>query len=176
LPIERYGIDFIVSKMRGWLSLNPPRQSVNSLSDAVFDSHYIPVGVPDPFAAVRRGLSSEISPRVHEIISATAVRITGIAFDLEVVHPTLLFSIFAPISRDELFELREREPGRETYEITLHSTKADSRDPATVSVLCDRDWVQSGKASVLRALEVIEASRRIHKCSFVEAIETIIRA
>jgi hypothetical protein len=151
-------------------------QSADEPLDSGLDARYVPIGVPNPFAAVRRGLSSEISPRAADAVPFTAIKITGIAFDLEILHPTLLFVIFSPLSREDLFELYKREPGSEVYEASLEAVRADSRNNETVAVLRDRDWVQTGKASVIRAMEVIESVRRKRECTFTEAINTLNRA
>ena len=167
--INRYLDDSSLSEPRVLINAQPER--AEAPPDIALDARYVPAGVPDPFAAVRRGLSSEISPQVSDFVPDEAIKITGIAFDLDIYHPTLLFCIFAPLSHDELLEISRREPGREAYEIVLHSVRADGRDKSTVSLLCDGDWVQTGKASAIRALEVIESIRRQRNCSYAEAFD-----
>lgn len=134
---------------------------------------YIPIGIPNPFAAVRRGVSSEISPSLYDSTPADAMKVTGLAFGLDIFHPSLLFCLFASASLDEILTWRAENPGSESYELSLKSTPASLENPDTQSVLHSGRWVEAGKASLIRALELVSAIRRRNHCSFDEAFQRL---
>ncbi|MGW6060444.1 toll/interleukin-1 receptor domain-containing protein [Streptomyces sp. NPDC055189] len=158
---------------RTGLLINPHSAAVDGLPGNALNGSYVPKGVPSPFAAVRRGLASEVSPRIEALCPPSAVKVTGLSFGLEILHPDLLFCVFVAASRDEILAMRAQEPGSEAYEQVLMSMPADRDDPETAAILGSGEWAQGGKASVVRALELVHAVRRRHRGSFDEAFRVL---
>lgn len=140
----------------------------NELSDAPTD--YQPKGVPHPLAAVIRGIGSELSPELAANLNLANLYITGISFDLHGLHPSLLFAVFLDLSHPEVLDIARKYPGIEHVEGSLKFIPASLDSGETRSVLRSADWIPSGQASVIRALEVTRGLARRHRTSGTEAI------
>lgn len=128
-------------------------------------SDYTPRGVPHPVAAALRGIASEISPEVQARVNPSNLYVTGISFDLEGLHPTLLFAAFVDLSHVDVISARRRRPGPEHIEGSLGFVPADLEHPDTRALLREPNWIPSGQASLIRAIEVVRAlagERRSH--------------
>ncbi len=154
--------------------LNRLPSAADGLPENALDGSYVPRGVPSPFAAARRGLSSEVSPRLDGLYPPSALKVTGLAFGFDILHPSLLFCVFVPASRDEILAMRAQEPGDEAYEQVLRSIPADRNSPEAARVLNLDNWAEGGKASLVRALELIHAVRRRRGCSFADAFQLLL--
>jgi len=121
-------------------------------------SNYKPVGVPHPVAAVLRGIEEEISKTVRAKVDVSGIYVTGIAFSLDALHPSLLFAVFVDLSRDEILAACRDDPGTDYHkEGPLFFIRANREDPATRSVM-KADWIASGQAATIRALDVLHLS------------------
>ena len=134
---------------------NPPTLELNTALRA--DSTYQPKGVPHPIAAVRRGLSEELSPEILRRVGNRLPLLTGICFDLVSAHPDLLFIYALPMTAAEIVDLCRKQPGKDYFEGRLNLLRADDQDTKTARTLQCSDWIPSGIASVLRALELLQA-------------------
>ena len=139
------------------------------------DNSYKPSKVPHPFAAVLRGIASEISPRVLERIHLDCVRLTGISFDLEVMHPDALFVVFVDATRAEVEADRALSPGDEHDEGRLRFVPATFKSDETLQVLRQKEWTGAGLASLLRSIEVIDAACKDGGRPFEEVFANFVR-
>lgn len=139
------------------------------------DNTYVPRGIPHPFAAVRRGLTSELSPRLEEVVQMHHIRLTGLSFDLEALHPDALFVAFVNATRPEVEQMRAASPGDEHDEGELHFTPASLDSNETLALLKNPGWTPAGQASLFRALEFLDSVKRDNHLSFAGAFELFIR-
>lgn len=130
------------------------------------DKEYQPTGVPHPFAAAIRGIKEELSPsllcdpRIQPTVRS-ALKITGVSFDLDSCHPDLLFCLPISLSLSEIKILCDQNPGEhKKKEVIMLATKADWHDPATQEVLKDPLWIPGGHASVVRTLALLHELRK----------------
>jgi hypothetical protein len=121
------------------------------------DPAYEPSGIPHPLSAVRRGLSYEVSPQILKFITG-AIRVTGLAFGLDALAPDLLWLVLLDITEQEFLKIRRDRPGREVDEGTIEFVAPSFNDAATHELLMRSDWVAAGKASLVRAIQLIEES------------------
>lgn len=122
------------------------------------DNKYDPtLGVPHPFAAARRGLGREISPKILDFVTRNVLKLTGLSYSLERYHPDALFVAAVDCAKDEIVEMRRKYRGEEFDEGQLEFIPANRNDPDTRAVLDDPRWYGGGKASLVRALELIES-------------------
>jgi len=142
-----------------------------SLRDAPAD--YEPQGVPHPVAAVLRGIESEVSPVVRAKIDLKNVYVTGISFDLEGLHPSLLFVVLVGLSRREILSARRNQPGAEYIEGMLNFVPIDLEHEDTQSVLSQPYWIPSGQASLIRAAEVIRSLARSRGVSPLQVVTSL---
>lgn len=140
------------------------------------DNTYAPVGVPHPFAAVRRGLLSEVSPRLERFLRPGSIRLTGLSFDLEVMHPDALFVAFIDATRSEIEAARHEEPGDEHREGLIKFIPASFDDDETLEVMKSDRWVGAGLASLIRAIQVVDAARRENRWSYSRAFSHFLNA
>jgi hypothetical protein len=150
-----------------------PLSELNAIDESSLTSDYEPTGVPHPFAAAERGIRWELSPDVMQHVGTSALRLTGISFDLEALHPNFLYLLPLPISKDRLAEIRTSRPGKEAYEGHLLFMRADAHHPETQAILASKEWIPAGKASVIRAFEVLDEVRAQHQCSFEMAVKLL---
>src|SRR5262249_13371439 len=74
-----------------------PSRLINSVSYSMRlsdgpDNNYIPrVGRPHPVATVRRGLNEEASKHMTDHVLERGIKVTGLDFGLDVLHPFLLW-------------------------------------------------------------------------------------
>lgn len=121
------------------------------------DNGYVPEGrnVPHPFTAARRGIISEISPRLEE--HADALKLAGVVYSLRDYEPTALFVVPLSLTREKLLGMYSKHHPKEFSEGRLKFTKATLTDPDTVKLLARDKWITGGKASLVRALQLIDA-------------------
>lgn len=136
---------------------------------------YRPRGVPHPVAAVLRGIEAEVSPVLRSRIGLENVFVTGLSFDLEGLHPSLLFMVIPGLSAGEVLAARRSQPGAEYIEGTLGFVPADLASEETRDLLRQPNWVPSGQASVIRAIEVINGVARDGRIRTVDAIDQLRR-
>jgi hypothetical protein len=144
-----------------------PQQDVDASAD------YRPRGVPHPIAAVLRGIGSEVSPRLLDVIRPTDICVTGIAFDLDFLHPNLLVAVLVDLRHDQILELRRLHPGPEYLEGELYFASADLTNSDTRSIVADRNWVPGGQASLLRTLELFDAISRDRLADFSQVFSML---
>ena len=127
-----------------------------SESDREGKSDYIPKGVPHPLAAVDRGIADEVSPRLKEYVRTFAIKVTGVAFGLDLLHPELLWIALVDAPAQTVANLRIDRPGMEVDEGDIKFVPASFGNRITRAVLERPDWHPAGKASFVRAIELIE--------------------
>ena len=120
------------------------------------DSSCPPRGVPHPLAAVLRGLSYEVSSRILEFVGSYAIKVTGLAFGLDSLAPDLLWIVLANVTEEEFLVMRRDRPGIEVDEGIIEFVPASFDSPRTQELLMRTDWVPAGKASLVRAIHLIE--------------------
>jgi transcriptional regulator with XRE-family HTH domain len=116
-------------------------------------------GLPLPFRTAKRGIREEISTKVAASLNSKAIYLLGIAFDLEVFEPDLLFLAALPLTRDELLKLHKENTGVDFHEAgELRFARALPTDPNVVGALTPpASWAPTGQASFMRAAQFIEA-------------------
>lgn len=149
-------------------------------SNSLRENSYQPLGVPHPFAAVRRGIKDELAPPVLEVIESgpfPAIQCTGLCYDLDSLHPGALFLACIPLTSVELAAIIRGslgERGKEWREGRLKFLSADFRNSVTSRMLSGpKSWNPGGHASVVRAIELIWAVRREHSCGHRDAMRII---
>lgn len=147
--VNRYKDDV---QEKPWMLLNS-RQAKSQLAR---DATYHPKGTPHPLAAVRRGIEYEASPRLVKYIGPLGIKITGLAFGLDCLAPDLLWIVLADVTESEFKTLRRDTPGKEVDEGTIEFVPASFGSETTQEVLCRPNWVPAGKASLIRAIQLIE--------------------
>lgn len=144
-----------------------------TLGDAPTD--YKPKGVPHPVAAVLRGIESEISPDVRAWVDLKSMYVTGISFDLEGLHPSLLFVVLVGLSRRDVLSARRKTPGTEYIEGSLGFVPIQLEQDDTRTLFRQPNWIPSGQASLIRAIEAIQGVARERRVSPLQAI-TLLRS
>jgi hypothetical protein len=129
---------------------------------------YVPMGTPHPFFAAMRGIGAEISPRLRARIGNLHLKLLGLSFDLEALHPDALYAAFIDLSHRQALEWRRRWPGKEHIEGTLRFTPATFDSDETLELLADQRWIPAGKAALVRTIELLEAVQTQHKAKFPE--------
>jgi hypothetical protein len=132
---------------------------------------YIPVGVPHPLSAVRRGVRSEISPRVADVVSDHHIKLIGLSFDLEALHPDALWAVFVDLPHNDILQFRRLAPGKEHIEGDLRFTPSTFESENTLHLLADERWIPAGKASCIRTIELIDAVRREKRAGYAAAFQ-----
>jgi len=148
--VNRYKDD--TDRERPNVLLNNPGESLPTAKDAA----YAPRGVPHPFAAVLRGLSYEVSSRILESVGSHAIKVTGLAFGLDSLAPDLLWIVLANVTEEEFVVMRRDRPGIEADEGIIEFVPPSFDNPRTQELLMRTDWIPAGKASLVRAIHLIE--------------------
>ena len=143
------------------------------LPDEACSNDYIPRGVPHPFAAVRRGLGEEVSRLLFPSVGPNAIKLMSVSFDLDVVHPNLLFLIAVDSTVEEVLRVARAQPGRDYFEGHLRFVRADAAAFAANADIAAGKWVPAGKAALFRALELVEALRSRRALTFGQAFELL---
>jgi hypothetical protein len=126
-----------------------------------------------PFKTVLRGIAEEISPELARRLDPKCILLLGIAFNLRNFHPDMLFVVVVPYRAEEVIQMKMQYQGKDYYEITL-STISASRDHAELEpVLSDSNWLPGGKASVIRAIEFLDAAAKSYKLPLEEVIRRL---
>lgn len=150
-----------VNRYKDDCSQSTPHRAVRDRDRSFKAPHdYEPEGTPSPVAAVLRGIEEEISPGLDLTGWETRVRITGVSFDLLDGHPDFLSMILVPYTIDALLNIRRTDPGTDRREGELLACRCSFDDLETVRVLKSENWIASGKASLVRALEVFDRHAR----------------
>lgn len=136
------------------------------------DENYRPQGVPHPFAAVRRGIIEELSPDILSHMRPKSIKLTGLSFDLEALHPNILFTACVDLSKNEILDACSKNPGKDWQEGKIHFVRADFGDKETLTVL-EQKWVPAGKASFVRAITLLNALQRKMQKDFKAVFELI---
>jgi hypothetical protein len=162
--VNRRRDDVAVDDWRRVLRSNEPADSKYAR-----DASYQPEGVPHPLAALWRGIGDELTPAVQNLLNKQPPLLcTGLCFELDTLHPNLMFLIPVPLSAAAVLDLRRRFHGAEEYEGRLRFIPATFQHLLTQEVLNNERWVPGARAAVVRAIEVIDAIGRAHGGSFKE--------
>jgi hypothetical protein len=148
--VNRYKDD--TDRDRPTLLLNIPFQS----SPLAKDPAYAPQGKPHPLAAVLRGLSHEVSSRILRSVGSHAIKVTGLAFGLDCLAPDLLWIVLVNVTEEEFLVIRRDRPGIEVDEGVIEFVPPSFDSTPTQELLMRSDWVPAGKASLVRAIHLIE--------------------
>lgn len=119
------------------------------------DNSYRPKGVPHPLAAIRRGIAYEWSPRLLEVIGPSGIKATGFAFGLDLLHADILWIALANITAEKIAKMRCEHSGVEAEEGRVNFVPASFGSKSTQELLSQPNWFASGKASLIRAIELI---------------------
>ena len=79
-----------------------------------------------------------------------------LAFGLDSLAPDLLWIVLLDITESEFRKLRREKPGKEVNEGTIDFIPASFGNELTQEVLSRSDWGPAGKASLIRAIQLIE--------------------
>jgi len=149
----------LVAKRGSWLSVR--RDSFSSSVDE--NVHREKDGADDSvdlFHTVLRGIEEEVSLRVRMCLTDDAPRLLGIGVGLDELHPTLLFSVFLPLSRESLMKLYRENLGRDFQESRLRAISIENDWAEVRQALTAQPWEEAGRASIMRAIEFVEAVAR----------------
>lgn len=112
--------------------------------------------IPDPFKTVIRGIKEELSPSISENLGSDNVRLLGLCYNLDELHPTFLFLVEAPYSIEDFFSICRNKPGRDFKESVYHISKIEALSDNWDEIFSSGKWYASGKASILRSLEFLK--------------------
>jgi hypothetical protein len=115
---------------------------------------------PHPFATVRRGIEEELSPSLLEHLSHSAVKLTGLVFEFNHYQPDMLFVACVDLSREKVEQYCAEQKGIDYREKDLYFVKPDFTNPDTKAALGFEKWIPSGKASLVRAIQIVNAIKR----------------
>jgi DNA-binding winged helix-turn-helix (wHTH) protein len=121
------------------------------------DDTYRPKGIPHLVAAVRRGIQEETSPILMDYVGSLGIKLTGLAFGLDNLHPDALWIVLMDLTAERFKELRRDYPGKDAFEGDIEFVPATLIASSTQDVLRRPDWVPAGKASLIRAIQLIGA-------------------
>jgi hypothetical protein len=124
------------------------------------DNAYRPRGVPHPLAAVRRGIANEISPRLLEHIGRFGIKLTGLAFGLDSLHPDIQWIALADVTAERIMKMRCEHAGVEADEGRIGFVPASFGSKSTQALLARNDWLAANKGSLIRAIELIANYKR----------------
>jgi DNA-binding CsgD family transcriptional regulator len=130
-------------------------------------------GCPNPFLTVARGIKEELSPRLVPA-AGRGVYLLGMAFSLHQLHPDFLFAYFTEQTMEEVYKACREAPGPDFFEGKLRSVVLDVGESALHDAL-KGIWVANGKASVLRAVEFLEAIELAQRRTQKDAIQNLAR-
>jgi len=120
------------------------------------DNGYRPRGVPHPLAAVRRGIANEVSPRLLEHIGRFGIKLTGLAFGLDSLHPDIQWLALANVPAERIMKMRCEHSGVEADEGCIKFVPASFGNKTTQELLARTDWLAANKGSLIRAIELID--------------------
>jgi hypothetical protein len=126
-------------------------------SDCPGNDYDPPVGWPHPAATVRRGINEESSQHMMDHVLDLGIKVTGIDFGLDILHPFLLWIVLVDLTAEEFMRECAIDPGKDSHEAEIKFVPADFEAAETKSLLVRKDWVPGGKASFVRALQLIDA-------------------
>lgn len=117
---------------------------------------------PPPFNTTLRGIKEEISPKIFNIINEnrSSIYLLGVAFDLVFLHPNFLMLVVLPVNYEEFNKNVLDFPGKHWFE--GKTRRVHYCDKVAIDLIFSKDWVPSGKASMIRALEFIEVLMEEH--------------
>jgi hypothetical protein len=115
--------------------------------------------LPSPFRTVLRGIAEEASPKIAQILHRrpTLLFLLGLDFELLSFQPDLLFVVFIPFGHKELLETCRQYPGKDFIEGRIQAVPISPDPEGLEKLLSDPNWIPSGKASVIRALEFLDS-------------------
>ncbi|GEM_PF-5895161 len=153
--VNRYKDDVTKQGKAGFQLVNPDYESEKEVKEG-----YKPRGVPHPFWTARRGIGEELSTSLLDYLQPNALKLTGICYNLEGYHPDFLFVAAIDLTKKEVEEKCQRNPGKGFREVgELRFTRA-CIDDETERLLAQPGWVAGDEASLFRALEVIESLKK----------------
>lgn len=112
-----------------------------------------------------------MSREVTQHIGPAGLKITGVSFDLHSFHPDLLYVAAVDLTASEILELRQRRPGVGVDEGHLYFVPAEFRNADTQRALREGNWNPGGKASLVRALEIIDHLQRYEDLTHEKAVD-----
>jgi hypothetical protein len=134
---------------------------------------YVPRGVPHPFAAVERGISEEISRELLKYMRPNAVKLLGLGFDLESLHPDMLFIAIVDLKAEEVLRFARENPGKDYREGKLRFVECTGDALELQEDVAAGKWVPAGKAALIRAYEFVSQVCEIRALKFAEAFEAL---
>lgn len=111
--------------------------------------------VPDPYRTVVRGIAEELSPEISSRVTLDDVVLLGVCFNLDSMHPSMLFLARVPLSLKEILANCRDTPGKDFMEGVQHWLPGDAESSEWPARLSEEGWVAGGKAAVIRALEFL---------------------
>jgi hypothetical protein len=114
--------------------------------------------LPAPFRTVLRGIEEEASPRIASLIRSRPSLMFLLSLDFELLsfQPDLLFLVFLPLEYEQFKEICRQYKGRDFIEGQIQGFPISDNDRLQ-ELLSNPNWIPSGKASLIRALEFVSA-------------------
>jgi hypothetical protein len=120
-----------------------------------------PEQAPDPFQTVLRGIEEELSEGVCPLVHPDAIYMLGLCLNLDEFHPDLLFLVALPRTFDEVLRLRRDTLGNDFFETSgIAAVPCEKGNAELDALLAQPKWMPSAKASVIRAVEFLDALKR----------------
>ncbi len=145
------------------------------LSDGPRNKGCPPVtGELHPAAAVGRGITEETSYMMLDHVPEGGIKCTGLCFSLDALQPDLLWIVLVDLTAEKFTKLCRTKRGRDWKEGRIRFVPADFKDPETQRILARSDWIAAGKASLVRAIQLIDAlsyQRRIPPTKVFDVIK-----
>jgi pyrimidine deaminase RibD-like protein len=138
-----------------------------------FDVSQVMDDLSVPFRTVVRGIKEEVSQRLGESLNPDAIYLLGICFDLDIFHPDLLFLVVLPIPLNDFWAFYKEHKGVDFHEGDLEAVRPLPDEPGLFRALSDDPWIPSGQASLIRAVQFIQAVCSQSGKSFTKVVEEL---
>jgi hypothetical protein len=90
-----------------------------------------------------------------DYVPDAGIKLTGFDFGLDTLQPFALWIVLVTLTAKQFEDQCVDDPGKASEEQEIRFVSAEFDAPETQQVLARKDWVPGGKASFVRAIELI---------------------
>lgn len=119
------------------------------------------------------GITEEASYKMPDRIPDGGMKCTGLCFSLDALQPDLLWIVLVNLTAEEFTKKCRIEHGRDWREGRIRFVPADFKDAETQRILARPDWIAAGKASLVRAIELIDVLAHQRQISPTQVFDVI---
>jgi hypothetical protein len=148
-------------------------ENIHQVKDRSLESQ-VADELPAPFRTVLRGIREELSPSLGEFIQSRSIFLLGLSFDLQAFHPDLLYMVMLPLSFEDVIEMCRQNPGKDFIEGQIKAVPAVKSSDHLNLLLSESNWTPGGKASLIRAIEFLDAVQLNSGLGLSEVIVSLI--